>query len=79
MVTTGELRSIVQELHLIDIGDAESYLGEEKLMEEESAGSTGVSTPVVQVTDSVHLAMCGCTLVSSFTFKVLQYIICSKG
>ena len=36
MTTTGELRAIVQELHLVDVGDAESYLGEETLEGEES-------------------------------------------
>lgn len=29
MTTTGELRAIIEELQLIDIGDATSYLGEE--------------------------------------------------
>jgi len=29
MATTGELRAIVEELELVDIGDAASYLGEE--------------------------------------------------
>ena len=29
MATTGELRMIIQELQLVDIGDAASYLGEE--------------------------------------------------
>ncbi len=29
MATTGELRAIIEELELIDIGDAASYLGEE--------------------------------------------------
>lgn len=29
MATTGELRAIIEELQLIDIGDAVSYLGEE--------------------------------------------------
>lgn len=29
MATTGELRAIIEELQLIDIGDAASYLGEE--------------------------------------------------
>ena len=31
MTTTGELRAIVEELELIDIGDAASYLGEEAM------------------------------------------------
>lgn len=29
MATTGELRAIIEELQLIDVGDAASYLGEE--------------------------------------------------
>jgi hypothetical protein len=29
MATTGELRMIIQDLHLVDVGDAESYLGQE--------------------------------------------------
>ena len=35
MATTGELRAIIQELHLVDIGDAATYLGEEASVEEE--------------------------------------------
>ena len=31
MATTGELRAIVEELELVDIGDAATYLGEEGL------------------------------------------------
>ncbi len=30
MATTGELRTIIEELELVDIGDAASYLGEEE-------------------------------------------------
>ncbi len=30
MATTGELRAIIEELQLVDIGDAASYLGEEQ-------------------------------------------------
>jgi hypothetical protein len=36
MATTGELRNIIQELELVDIGDAASYLGEEATVAEES-------------------------------------------
>ena len=32
MATTGELRAIIEELQLIDIGDAASYLGEEEVV-----------------------------------------------
>lgn len=36
MATTGELRAIIEELQLIDIGEAASFLGEEALMVSES-------------------------------------------
>ncbi len=32
MATTGELRAIIEELQLVDIGDAASYLGEEEMV-----------------------------------------------
>lgn len=34
MATTGELRAIIQELQLVDFGDAASYLGEEESHDE---------------------------------------------
>jgi len=54
MTTTGELRTIVRELHLVDVGDAESYLGEETLEGEEFI------VLVEEVTPSVVLADCEC-------------------
>ena len=36
MATTGELRAIIEELQLVDIGEAASYLGEEIIVEEEA-------------------------------------------
>lgn len=36
MATTGELRAIIEELQLIDAGDAASYLGEEPYTADES-------------------------------------------
>ena len=60
MATTGELRAIVQELHLVDVGDAESYLGEEMLAEEETIDLAEEITPTVNDT-TVHAA-CECTL-----------------
>lgn len=39
MATTSELRAIIEELQLIDVGDAESYLGEEVFVEDESVVS----------------------------------------
>ncbi len=37
MTTTGELYAIIEELELVDIGDAASYLGEEGAEEEGAA------------------------------------------
>jgi len=34
MATTGELRAIIQELQLVDVGEAASYLGEEAMIAE---------------------------------------------
>ena len=39
MTTTKELHAIVEELELIDIGDAASYLGEESTLEEKTSSS----------------------------------------
>lgn len=52
MATTGELKAIVQELHLIDIGDAASYLGEEATAEEESTVSAQPASVLISDTDS---------------------------
>ncbi|EFH86904.1 hypothetical protein [Ktedonobacter racemifer] len=35
MTTTGELRAIIEDLELVDIGDAASYLGEDVCREED--------------------------------------------
>jgi hypothetical protein len=56
MATTGELRAIMQELELVDIGDAASYLGEEATIVEEA--SVSVQPVLVTVTNSMHLATC---------------------
>jgi hypothetical protein len=40
MATTGELRAIIEELQLVDIGEAASYLGEEIIVEEEASVTT---------------------------------------
>jgi hypothetical protein len=66
MATTGELRAIIQELHLVDVGDAESYLGEEAMMEDELATPVllepvHVEPVPVLVTEDDHLATCDCT------------------
>ena len=56
MATTGELRAIMQELDLVDIGDAASYLGEEATVVEEASVS---AQPIfVTVTNTMHLATC---------------------
>ncbi len=60
MATTGELRAIVQELHLVDVGDAESYLGEEALTKEESTTPLEELVPVELASDSADLATCDC-------------------
>ena len=43
MTTTKELHAIVEELELVDIGDAASYLGEESAIEEEASTSNNVA------------------------------------
>jgi hypothetical protein len=58
MATTGELRAIIQELQLIDIGDAASYLGEEAIVEEESI--VPVQPAYVLVSNASHSATCDC-------------------
>lgn len=60
MATTGELRAIIQELHLVDVGDAESYLGEEAMMEDELATPVLLEPVHVLVTNDDHLATCDC-------------------
>ena len=61
MATTGELRAIVQELHLVDVGEAESYLGEEALVEEEANVQVEALTPTALETDAAIRAACECT------------------
>ena len=56
MATTGELRTIMQELELVDIGDAASYLGEETTMVEEAPVSA--QSILMTVTNTMHLASC---------------------
>ena len=65
MATTGELRAIIQELHLVDIGDAASYLGEEAIVVEESPALVQPALVLVTepafVPEFVHLTTCNCT------------------
>ena len=59
MATTGELRAIIQELHLVDLGDAASYLGEEASVEEElsvpdeSTSMLAVNTALITTCDGL--------------------------
>lgn len=67
MATTGELRAIIQELHLVDVGDAERYLGEETLetlIEEETAVTVKALTSLVLVSDSTHVQLVTAHLVT---------------
>jgi len=57
MATTGELRAIIQELQLVDIGDAASYLGEDAIVVEESS----VSVQIPSVTDKLPFTPYGTT------------------
>jgi hypothetical protein len=50
MATTGELLAIMQDLHLIDVGDAASYLGEEAKVEEESPVSAQLAPALISET-----------------------------
>ena len=43
MATTGELRAIIEDLELIDIGEAVSYLGEDVLDEEGEPDMTALN------------------------------------
>lgn len=60
MTTTGELRAIVQELELVDIGEAASYLGEEALVAEELVAPAALEPVYTLVAEADHLATCGC-------------------
>ncbi len=65
MATTGELRAIMQELHLVNIGDAASYLGEEAIVVGESPvlvqPTFVLDTESAFVPEFVHLTTCDCT------------------
>jgi len=56
MATTGELRAIVQDLRLVDIGNAADYLGEEATVAKELPSSAQRSLTDTQTTE--HLAKC---------------------
>ena len=59
MATTGELWAIMQDLHLVDVGDAASYLGEEAKVEEESPASVQLAPTLISETSA--LVMCDST------------------
>lgn len=58
MTTTGELRAIIENLELVDIGDAANYLGEEVL---EDDVQTFEQTALLSAHDTADLAANGCT------------------
>ena len=65
MATTGELRAIIEELQLVEIGEAASYLGEEIKVEEEAivtVKQTALSC-IISVQQSMCTApLCNCAL-----------------
>jgi hypothetical protein len=59
MATTGELRAIIEELQLVDIGEAASYLGEEEeVVVQESSATSETVLPLIPL--PVHGASCVC-------------------
>ena len=65
MATTGELRAIIEELQMVDIGEAASYLGEELLVEEESivTAQQKALPCIISVQQSICTApLCNCAI-----------------
>ena len=65
MATTGELRAIIEELQLVDIGDAASYLGEELIVGEESSVSvqqTALTCPITLQQTNCTAPLCNCVI-----------------
>ena len=65
MATTGELRAIIEELQLVDIGEAASYLGEEIIVEEESivtVQQTALSCIISVQQTKCTAPLCNCAL-----------------
>jgi hypothetical protein len=65
MATTGELRAIIEELQLVDIGDAASYLGEELIVGEESSVSvqqTALPCPITVQQSICTAPFCNCVI-----------------
>ena len=59
MTTTRELHAIIEELELVDIGDAASYLGEDLDIEEESSTSGIVTFSLDDYARTDNHAICG--------------------
>jgi hypothetical protein len=59
MATTGELRAIIEELQMVDIGEAASYLGEEEVMVVQESSVQG-ETALPPILLPLHEANCGC-------------------
>ena len=55
---TGELRAIIQDLQLVDIGDAADYLGEEATVAKELPSSA--QRPLTETQTTEHLVGCDC-------------------
>ena len=65
MSTTGELRAIIEELQLVDIGEAASYLGEEIIVEQEStvpAQQTALSCIISVQQTTCTGPLCNCAI-----------------
>jgi hypothetical protein len=58
MTTTGELRAIIEDLELVDIGDAANYLGEQAL---ENGTQAFEQTALLPMHDTADLATSNCT------------------
>lgn len=63
MATTGELRAIMEELQLVEIGDAATYLGEEAFVAEEFDITT--SSGFVVVDCMADVGACDCNACQS--------------
>ena len=65
MATTGELRAIIEELQLVEIGEAASYLGEEIIVEEEAivtAQQTALPCNISVQQSMCTAPLCNCAL-----------------
>ena len=61
MATTGELRAIIEELELVDIGDAANYLGEEADTDEKILSSEPTSCVYVDRMGNLVMDHCSAT------------------